>query len=247
MSRVVLIRHNDDPVDDRVVTFFKSKGVDPEIRRPFKGDRLGDFDGSVVASVVYGGPFNVFEEDRHPFLHEENRWIEQCIRHEVPILGICQGAESMARVLGAEVGPKPDEHCEFGYYEIVPTQAGRTIFPETLVVALSHFHEFQLPKGAELLASSAAFRQQAFRYGTTAFAFQFHAEVTRQGFRRWQDGLSENFRRPGAQVRSEQDRLMALHDQRQHVWFMAFQEKLFGEALADHCTSRVRSEARSSP
>ena len=47
-----------------------------------------------------GGPFNVFDEAKHPFLHDENRWIEQCLKTGVPLLGICQGAQSIARVLG---------------------------------------------------------------------------------------------------------------------------------------------------
>ena len=75
MARFVLIRHGDDPDDDRVVTYFRSKGVEPEIIRPFKGEVLGDVDAAVGGSVVYGGPFNVFEEDKHPFLHDEARWI----------------------------------------------------------------------------------------------------------------------------------------------------------------------------
>jgi GMP synthase (glutamine-hydrolysing) len=234
MPRVVLIRHGDDPDDDRVTTFFKDKGITPDIRRPFSGEPLGDFDTSVVAVVVYGGPFNVFEENKYPFLYDENLWIERCLKHDVPLLGICQGAQQMARVLGAEVGPKPGEPCEFGYYEIEATAAGRAIFPARLVVALSHFHEFQLPRGATLLASSAAFRQQAFQYGANAFAFQFHAEVRSAGFRRWQEATPANqgnYFRPGAQVREEQDRLMARHDQAQHAWFMAFQERHFASAF----------------
>ena len=76
MGRIVLVRHGDDPDDDRVVSYFRSKGARPEIRKPFKGEALGNLDSSVVASVIYGGPFNVFEEDKHPFLNEERRWID---------------------------------------------------------------------------------------------------------------------------------------------------------------------------
>jgi GMP synthase (glutamine-hydrolysing) len=138
MARVVLVRHGDDPDDDRVVTYFRFHGIEPEICKPFKGERLGEVDSSVIGSVLYGGPFNVFEEDRHPFLHAENRWIEQCIARNVPLLGICQGGQSIARVLGAAVGPKPGEPHEFGYYEIRATESGRAYLPERLVVAESH-------------------------------------------------------------------------------------------------------------
>lgn len=229
-KRVVLIRHGDDPDDDRVVTYFRSSNVEPVIVRPFKGEALGEIDSSVVASAIYGGPFNVFDEDKHPFLHDEARWIRQCMAQGVPLLGICQGAQQIARVLGAEVGPKPGEPTEFGYYELTPTEAGRAYFPTDLVVAESHFHEFQIPPGAELLAGSALFGQQAFRYGETTFGLQFHAEVTPDGFRRWQDAPWARYGRPGVQTREEQDRLMAAHDKAQHDWFMGFLERLFGDA-----------------
>jgi GMP synthase (glutamine-hydrolysing) len=232
MARVVLIRHGDEPDDDRVVTYFRFHGIEPEIRKPFKGETLGAVDSAVIGSVLYGGPFNVFEEARHPFLYDENRWIEQCIARDVPLLGICQGGQSIAHVLGAPVGPRPGEPHEFGYYEIHATETGRDYFPDSLVVAQSHFHEFQLPAGAELLAGSDAFPQQAFRYGAGTFAFQFHAEQTPAGFRRWQSQNRASYGRPGAQTREQQDALMAEHDRSQHGWFMSFLHRLFGPGIA---------------
>jgi GMP synthase (glutamine-hydrolysing) len=227
-GRVVLIRHNDDPVDDRVVTYFRSRNVEPEIRRPFRGEALGDVNGAVAASVVYGGPFSVFEAAKHPFLNDEHRWIEACLARGVPLLGICQGAQSIAHVLGAAVGPKPGEPHEFGYYPLRPTEAGRGLIPAGLHVCQSHWHEFALPAGAELLASAEGWPNQAMRIGGRTYAFQFHAEVTRTGFRRWQDRAWAPWGRPGVQGRDEQDRLGEAHDAAQHVWFMGFLDRLFG-------------------
>jgi GMP synthase (glutamine-hydrolysing) len=231
-GRVVLIKHGDEPDDDRVVAFFRDRGMAPDIVRPFRGEALGEVDDSVLASTVYGGPFNVFDEDKHPFLHEEARWIRQCMAKRVPLLGICQGAQQIARVLGAKVGPKEGEPTEFGYYEITPTEQGRDVFSESLHVAQSHFHEFQIPPGAEHLAGSALFGNQAFRHGEKVYGFQFHAEVTPKGFRRWQDAAWARYGKPGTQSREEQDRLMAAHDQAQHDWFMGFLDRLFGAAIA---------------
>jgi GMP synthase (glutamine-hydrolysing) len=227
-KRVVLIRHGDDPSDDRVVTYFRGRNIEPEILKPFKGDLLGDVDRSVAASVVYGGPFNVFETNRHSFLNDEHRWIEQCIAGGVPLLGICQGAQSVAHVLGARVGPKPGEPHEFGYYPVRPTEAGKTFFPNELHVCESHFHEFAIPDGAELLASTEAFPNQAMCYGETTFGLQFHAEVIPTGFRRWQSRDWAAFGKPSAQTRDEQDRLGAQHDAAQHEWSMDFLGRLFG-------------------
>lgn len=229
--RVVLIRHGDDPADDRVVTYFRSKNVEPEVLRPFTGEPLGEVSDGIAACVVYGGPFDVFQTDAHPFLLDEHRWIEQCIARDVPLLGICQGAQSIAFTLGAKCGPRPGEPHEFGYYAIRATQAGKAFFPDEMVVTQAHSHEFELPEGAVLLAESDAFPRQAMRYGDNAFALQFHPEVTRTGFRRWQTADWAPYGRLGVQPRETQDELAELHDDKQHRWFMQFLDTLFARAL----------------
>lgn len=97
MARIVLIRHTDEPDDDRAVSFLRQLSCELETVKLFKGDALGEAEDSVAASIVYGGPFNTFEENRHAFLNDENRWIEQYLTKEVPILCICQAAQSMTR------------------------------------------------------------------------------------------------------------------------------------------------------
>src|SRR5690606_28767089 len=102
--RIVLIRHGDEPADDRVSLWLARHGIAPEPRRPFRGEALPPPDDSLAASVVFGGPFDAFAHDRFPFLADEARWIEGCIAAGVPLLGICQGAQQIAHVLGARVG-----------------------------------------------------------------------------------------------------------------------------------------------
>lgn len=229
--RIVLIRHGDNPADDRVVTYFRSMNVEPEIVRPFKGEPLGDVDERVAASVVYGGPFHVSEPEMHPFLVDEHRWIAQCMERDVPLLGICQGAQSIAYTLGARCGPRPGEPYEFGYYPVHATDAGKAYFPDELVVAQAHFHEFELPDGAELLASNETFPRQAMRYGDNVFAVLFHPEVTRPAFRRWQEADWAFYGKCGVQTRETQDALAEAHDGAQHAWFMGFLDRIFGKAI----------------
>jgi|APSaa5957512535_1039671.scaffolds.fasta_scaffold12493_4 GMP synthase (glutamine-hydrolysing) len=228
-KRIILIRHGDDPPDDRAYTYFQQNGFDVEITRPYKGDVLGDLSDDVVGTVIYGGPFNVFETDKHPFLNDEHRWIELCIENQVPMLGICQGAQSIAHTLGAKVGPREGEPHEFGYYQLYPTEAGADILSQPIAVTQAHFHEFEVPDGGELLAYSDTFPQQAFRYGSSTYGFQFHPEVTIEGFRRWQTLLSFNYGRPGVQTVDEQNSLMYEHDEAQAEWFYEFLDKLFGK------------------
>ncbi len=150
--KIVLVRHGDDPPDDRVATFAIQNGFEPAFVRPFKGDKLGPPGPDVAGSVVYGGPYNVFEEDKHPFLNDEADWIRACIANDIPLLGICQGAQQIARTLGAWAGPYDTPVHEFGYYPISPTPEGRDFLPETLHMTQSHFHTFAIPEGAVHLA-----------------------------------------------------------------------------------------------
>ena len=226
--KLVLVRHGDDPPDDRVVSFAVTQGFDPVIVRPFKGEALPEADDSVAGSVIYGGPFNVFEEDRHPFLHAEAEWIRTCMAGKVPLLGICQGAQQIARVMGAEVGPPASGLHEFGYYPVSPTPEGQDLLPDTLYMTQAHFHTFAIPEGAVHIATSPLYPNQAFRIGDRTYGFQFHPECTIEGFRRWQSTPWAAYGKPGAQSREEQDALMLEHDARQAEWFYAFLAKLFG-------------------
>lgn len=241
VTRVVLVRHEDGPEDDRVVEFFRAHGVLPQTIRPFLGERLDDVDASVVGSVIFGGKFNVFDDHEYPFLRDEKEWAEQCLKQNVPLLGICLGAQVMATVLGAKVGPLPGDPGEFGYYEIVATEVGKAYLPERLHVAEAHYHQFEIPAGADHLAKSELFEHQAFRYGEKAFGFQFHPEASPSVFRRWQQDPGK-YLRPGAQDRAKQDRLMNIHDAAQHAWFMEFQERFF-EPAVEAAFTKHRSSA----
>ncbi|MDH3594387.1 MAG: glutamine amidotransferase [Rhodospirillales bacterium] len=227
-KRVVLVKHEGSPRDDRAAIWLARQGFELHWRSPYAGDGLEVPDDSVAGTVLYGGPQGIPEIDRHPFLAEEARWVERCLRRDIPVLGLCLGGQIVAHALGAAVGPGPDGLHEFGYYELFPTDAGRAVIPEGLVVTQAHFHEFAVPEGAELLAKSELYRHQAFRYDGNAFAFQFHPEITGEGFRRWQDADWAPWGEPGVQTREEQDTHAAPHDQAQHDWFVGFLEQLFG-------------------
>lgn len=228
IRRIVLIKHNDTPRDDRASAWLAVQGFQLDWRHPHNGDRLDDLDGDVAGTILYGGPQPVPERDRYPFLADELRWIERCMARDVPTLGICLGGQLVAHALGAEVGPPAYGVQEFGYYALTATPEGASVIPDGLVVAQSHYHEFALPQGATLLARSALFACQAFRYGARTFAFQFHPELIIAGLRRWQDAEWAPWGRPGTQSRAEQDALAVAHDAAQHTWFTGFLERLFG-------------------
>ena len=237
-KRLVLVRHNHNPPEDRIASWAYFNGYQIDQRFPFAGDELPksvheDNDlGELAGTIIYGGPFNASETNKHAFLLEEYRWMETCMQADIPLLGICQGAQQIAHQLGYWAGLPEKLEYEFGYYELKPSadsmQEGFLEAP--MFVAQSHFHTFDLPKGAVHLASSAAYENQAFRIGSKVYGFQFHAEQTVENFRRWQDLKVSTYGLPGAQSRDQQNQLMALHDEPQGKWFYAFLDKLFGPA-----------------
>ncbi|MFM7246711.1 MAG: glutamine amidotransferase-related protein [Actinomycetota bacterium] len=228
-DRVIEIRHGDEPPVDRVHRHLEASGYAVERLRPYAGDAVPHLDETVAGVVVHGGPFAVYAEDEFPFLVDEHRLIREALDAGTPLLGICQGAQSMARVLGAEVGPPDHGLHEFGYYEVRPTAAGLAdgFLAGPLVVCQAHYHQFGIPDGAVRLAESDAYPNQAFRWGESAWGLQFHAEVTPELFRRWQDESWASEDAPGAQHRAEQDRLMALHDDAQAAWYAGFLARVF--------------------
>jgi len=143
-ARVLELRHGDQPPVDRVHRHLVAAGYAVERLRPYAGDAVPHLDETVAGVVVHGGPFAVYAEDEFPFLVDEHRLIREALDAGTPLLGICQGAQSMARVLGAEVGPPDHGLHEFGYYEVRPTAAGLAdgFLPGPLVVAQAHYHEF---------------------------------------------------------------------------------------------------------
>ena len=226
-NELILVRHSDEPADDRVFTYARMNGLSPIEKFPFRGDILNDPTEKTIGTVIYGGMFNVYEESKHPFLHKENRWISECMNLNLPVLGICQGAQQIARILGAKVGPTSDNRHEFGYYEITPTAEAGSFLRKPTHFTQAHFHTFEIPLNAVHLARSEGFENQAFRYGENVYGLQFHPECTIEGFRRWQKN-SPSERSPGAQNQKEQNTLMMTHDAAQAVWFYNFMSKLFG-------------------
>ena len=227
--RVVLIPHDDLPNDDRVSAYFAALGYDLDWRRPCAGDALGEPDGSVAATVLYGGrdPHDAgdWHSGRFPFIAAETAWVRACMARHIPTLGICLGGGIISHALGAAVGPPDHGLHEFGYYPLIVTEQGRGEIPDGLMVVQNHYHGFGLPDGAVCLAGSAAYPVQAYRHGATSYAFQFHPEVTPQGFRRNQDADGAPWGKPGAQSREEQDALCAAHDPALAAWMQGFLDR----------------------
>ena len=136
--------------------------------------------------VVLGGPIGVYEQDRYPFLVDELRALGKRAREGRPTLGICLGAQLLAAALGARVYPGGTK--EIGWGPISLTPAGRTSCLSKLEgQSVLHWHgdTFDLPRDAELLASTDVYPHQAFSLGRNLLALQFHPEVDARRFEQW--------------------------------------------------------------
>lgn len=136
--------------------------------------------------AVLGAPIGVYEEEKYPFLTDEITLIQRRLNSKRPTIGICLGAQLLARSLGSRVYPGSAK--EIGWAPLTLTQAGmRSPIRCFEGVPVLHWHgdTFDLPQGAELLASTAVCLNQAFAFGKTVLAFQFHPEASTTNLERW--------------------------------------------------------------
>ena len=134
--------------------------------------------------IVLGGPIGAYEDEAYPFLNEEIDILQQRLAAGRPTMGICLGAQLIARAAGAEVYPGPAK--EIGFAPIALTETGResclASFAEDPMTLHWHGDTFDLPDGAERLASTELCENQAFSMGPNVIGFQFHPEASATGF-----------------------------------------------------------------
>lgn len=221
-GRILVILHQEQSSTGRFGRILQAQGRRLDIRRPRFGDplpaTLQDHDGA----IVFGGPMSV--NDEQAWLRREIDWIGVALKEQKPFLGICLGAQMLARHLGHTVRPHPQGRVEVGYYPIHPTEHGHSCcdcrFPNR--VYQWHREGFDLPNGATLLAKGQDFEAQAFRFGETAYGFQFHPEVTLAMMCLWSIRGGERLSQPGAHPRHRHLQGWLRHDAAVARWSDAF-------------------------
>jgi GMP synthase (glutamine-hydrolysing) len=131
--------------------------------------------------IVMGGPMSVYDHEQFPFLLDEQRLIEQALKDDKPVLGVCLGSQLLAATLGIEA--KSGAQKEIGWHPVALTEYAATDalwkeLPTRFTAYYWHGDVYDLPQGAVPLASSELTPCQGFRYGANAYGFLFHMEVT---------------------------------------------------------------------
>ncbi len=196
--KTLIIKHigNEGPVT--IGVYLKKIKAETQTIELWRGEELPTDLSDISSVVCLGGPMNVYEEEKYPFLKKENAFIKEVLKKGIPFFGVCLGAQLLAKAAGAKVYKAAEE--EIGWSKIKLTQEGKKdkIFSgldaDTLDVFQWHGDTFDIPKGGVLLAEGDKVKNQAFRIGS-AYGFQFHIEVDEEKLSEWfvKDPRKEGF------------------------------------------------------
>lgn len=166
-----------------ILTWAKINGYPVTCTRFYENTALPDVN-AFDWLVIMGGPMNIYEEEKYPWLALEKAFIRKAVESDRLIIGLCLGAQLIADVIGGRVVQNKEK--EIGWFSVTLTKEARSLpvfshLPENPVVFEWHGDTFiDLPKGTTLLAYNEVCTNQAFVYGTRIFGFQFHLENTEE-------------------------------------------------------------------
>jgi len=185
--KILVSQHHPEEGSGTLGRYLEARGAELDTVHTYLGHKFPASIQGYAAMVSMGGPMNVYEEEDHPWLVAEGRLLSEAARAGLPVLGICLGAQLLAKALGAAVTRSPQE--EIGWYEVKQTRQAaddplwrgvETVIP----VVQWHGDMFQVPEGGELTASGWPCPNQAFAW-RKAHGLQFHLEVTPDTIRDW--------------------------------------------------------------
>lgn len=197
---VVIVLHQEHSNPGRVGQWFVANGHRLDIRRPRFGDALPETLEQHCGAVIFGGPMSANDADA--YIKTETDWIGVALAEKKPLLGLCLGAQMLARHLGAEISLHSSGQVEVGYCDVSPTAEGERLGLGQWPQQFYEWHKegFALPAGATPLAhSNGPFPNQAFVYGPAAYGVQFHPEITYAHILRWTGSNPPSLHAPGAQ------------------------------------------------
>ena len=182
MADCLIVQHVEPEPSWAIGTALTRAGVRSDVRRIFAGDGVPADASGHDGVVVMGGPMSACSDDRFASRPAEVALLEDALGRQVPTLGVCLGAQLLALAAGATVRPG-DDGPEVGWCDVdlLPSRAGDALLhglPGALPVLHWHGDTFDLPPGAQHLARTGRYPNQAFRMGRAAWGLQFHLEVT---------------------------------------------------------------------
>jgi GMP synthase-like glutamine amidotransferase len=196
----VVLQHVSHEGPGAIGTAVADAGADLSVVRLDRGERVpgGGAVADMTGLVVMGGPMGV--HDDVSWLEAERALVRCAVEAELPVLGVCLGAQQLAAAVGGIVTKGPVPECGVGEVHLTNEAIRDPLFgpaPSPLPCVHWHGDTFSLPEGAVRLAGNEAYENQAFRFGRRAYGLQFHVEVTGSLVAHWGPHLP-----PGVFVRT---------------------------------------------
>ncbi len=188
MSEFLVLQHIECEDLGTIANAMSQRGIGYKYVRLFDGEPVPSSPEKFSGMIILGGPMNVYEEDKFPYLKDEDILIKKAVKNDMPVLGICLGGQLIAKATGAKV--RKGIKKEIGWYDLKLTKDSMhdkvfSPFPCTIKVFQWHGDTFDIPDGAIHLAGSELFPNQAYRVGSRIYGLQFHLEVTQKIIDRW--------------------------------------------------------------
>jgi len=178
MSAWAVLQHVPFEGPGLIAAQARARGLSLDRRHLYRDEPVPRLE-QLAGLVVLGGPMGVGDVEAYPHLGDEIDLLARAVAADVPVLGVCLGAQLLAHALGAEVFPAPAPEVGLGSVTLTPAGERDVVLGgagRRLPVLHWHGDTFALPDGAELLASSDRCVNQAFRVGC-AYGLQFHVEL----------------------------------------------------------------------
>lgn len=188
---VLILQHLSGDGPGYLGTWLARHGIAADVRNTEAGQPYPEDMSKHAALAVLGGEMSA--NDPLPSLRQAERLILDAMDRGRPVLGHCLGGQLMARALGARVVDSPAPEIGWQPMDVLPAGAGWFGAAGPVHVFQWHFEAFELPPGAERLATSRACPHQAFAVGPH-LAMQFHIEVDAEKVGRWSLDSGERFR-----------------------------------------------------
>ena len=203
MPRLLVLQHIACEHLGLIEPALKQRGMEYRYVRPFAGELLPKDLAGWDGVIALGGPMSANDGERLGFIADELRLLAKVLETGMPALGICLGAQLIAKAAGGEV--TACEEREIGWYPLTLTEDGGkdrllTGLPGTFPVFQWHGETFDIPRGAVRLAGSERYANQAFRLGEKVYGLQFHLETTAPMIIEWLDLYREEHAKCGGTV-----------------------------------------------
>ncbi|MFW5652964.1 MAG: type 1 glutamine amidotransferase [Planctomycetota bacterium] len=200
---IIVLEHTETSRPGRLGTILRDYGHRLDIRQVWKGDRVPTSFEGVDGVVSLGGAMNVSQADEFSWMPQEIDFLREAHERELPVVGLCLGAQLLAVALGGEVEPLPDGQMEVGFHEVESTSAGMVdIILSGIPWRMMQFHWHGChisnpPTGATVLSRSKMTPTQAFRFGLRTYGFQYHFEATPDLMQLWANKSPSEVERGG--------------------------------------------------